>query len=741
MTESNKNTVKKLTEGIYHIQTAGKSTGMLSRYGLLNDDAVGAYAKSSVEIEKDNVILHGSKRDVSVKITGMRNTGYRLDIPLSERERLFGLGDANRDNVMIRGKTIGVWVCNVISYGPLPIVLSSDGWAILVNSTFRQKFDLGDTDKDMMSIYVAEGEPDFYLFAADSLKETIGALTEVTGRPSMLPAFAYGLTFVENEKLTGAGELLDDIKKMRDAGIPCDVFGLEPSWMETYYDFSTEKKWDPERFYLNYWRPLNDSNVGTFFAPMRFMGMQLSLWLCEDYDLFYEEERQARSNESASGIADMTPDEEAFQRYMGFQDKHLVGRVMDLKKHTKPEEAWFEHLKKFVDNGAACFKLDGSNQVLEHPQRAWAEKFLDKEAHNIYPVILAKQMSLGYREHTDRRSMIYSAGGYVGIQKYAATWAGDTGGGKGTLVSCMNYAMCGHTNTSCDMDTYSPASVHYGFLQSWSQINSWASYRYPWYYEKKTFEMLKSYSLLRSSLFPYIYSTAHNAYKTGIPILRPLVLAFEDDERYDDVQNAYMLGDDLYVGAFDMDLKLPRGKWVDYFTGKIYEGDIHYEIPEGKGGALFARAGSIIGTMKPQLYINECEHDYVIKVFPGGDARFELYEDDGFSLGYENGEGATTLFEMNNNVDGFDFTVNMREGSFDGRPDNGHDILNNSIPKIEGMKPLRDIEVEICDSRVASVTLDGVEAELFRHSDTVSFSVPAALHSDKKLVYKIVLNH
>ena len=164
------NTVKKLTEGIFHIQTKGKSLGMLSRYGLLNDNVSGSYACSSITTSDDTLVLHGAKREVSVKITRMNKTGYRLDIPLSEHERLFGLGDANRDNVMIRGRTIGVWVCNVISYGPLPIVLSSDGWAILVNSTFRQKFDLGDTDKDMMSIYVAEGEPDFYLFAADSLK-------------------------------------------------------------------------------------------------------------------------------------------------------------------------------------------------------------------------------------------------------------------------------------------------------------------------------------------------------------------------------------------------------------------------------------------------------------------------------------------------------------------------------------------------------------------------------------------
>jgi hypothetical protein len=227
---------------------------------------------------------------------------------------------------------------------------------------------------------------------------------------------------------------------------------------------------------------------------------------------------------------------------------------------------------------------------------------------------------------------------------------------------------------------------------------------------------------------------------TGLPILRPLVLTYEGEERFDNVQNAYMLGDHIYVGAFDMDLSLPDGKWVDYFTGDVYEGDIHYDIPEGKGGAMFVRAGSIIGTMKPQLYINECEHEYVIKVFAGGDASFTLYEDDGFSLGYESGEGATTLFDMKSADGGFDLAVNMREGSFNGRPDNGHDILNNSIPKIDGMKPVRDMEVELLNCDVRSIVLDGCEVDFTKRGSTSSFIIPASIHSERNLVYKIVLN-
>ncbi len=727
--------IKKIGEGAFHITTDGVSNGMLSRYEILTDSLSKEYASCSAELQDDNVIMHGVKRDVSAKITVKNHSGYSISIPLTEKERLFGLGDATRDGVMMRGMSVNIWVRNISAYGPIPQLMSSDGWAILINSTYKQKFDIGNTDKDTLNIHVLDGDVDFYLFSANSLKETLSAITDVTGKPTMLPSFGYGLTFVENEKVTGARELLDDVYKMREDNFPCDVIGLEPSWMETHYDYSNDKKWDPKRFYLNYWEPENQSGPETFFAPLRFMGMQLSLWLCEDYDFFYEEERQSKDKVSYEDdvFANDAADEESFRKNKEFVDAHLV-----MDKNTNASKPWFEHLKKFVDNGAACFKLDGATQVLEHPQRAWAEKFLDKEAHNIYPVVLAKQLYNGFKEHTNRRVMIYSAGGYAGVQKYAATWAGDTGGGPRTLVSAMNYAMCGHANTSCDINIFDPHAVHYGFLQSWSQINNWASHAMPWYLPEGTKNTLKFYSELRSSLFPYIYSTAHNASVTGMPILRPLPLVYEETDRFDGVTNAYMLGDSFYVGAFDMDLKLPDGKWIDYFTGKEYEGDIFYEIPEGKGGALFAKAGSVIGTMVPQRYINECEHNYIIKIFPGANASFDLYEDDGFSFGYESGEYAETHFELcDHGNEGFELTVGMRSGTYSGRPDNGHDIFYNSIPEIKAIQPVSDMKISIKAENITSVTLNGESVPFEFNGNFCEFVMPAEKHDSEKLIYKI----
>lgn len=733
-------TLKTIGCGAYHIQTDGKSTSLLTRYGILGNKLSRDYFDGSPEIDGTKITLNTPKRKVSFSVTQISKGGFKIDVPITAGEKFYGLGDSTRDGVMHRGRKIGVWVANVKSYGPMPLLYSTDGWAILINSTFRQCFDVGSTTKDMLTIYVKGGLADFYLFAGESLLELISAVTDITGKPVMLPKFAYGMTFIENEDETDSKTLLEDIVSIRNLGVPCDAMSLEPTWMEKYYDFSADKKWDPKRFPRIYWRPENDSHGNSFFGPMRNLGMQLSLWLCVDYDTFYEEERQVKAAEESGEIpVDEDAESAEFDKNADFVDCHLVYPVYQ-DKITKIDEPWFEHLKKFVDNGAAMFKLDGSNQVLDHPDRYWGGKYPDEEAHNIYPVTLEKQTALGFRKHTGRRPMIFSAGAYIGTQKYSATWAGDTGGGPRTLVSALNYAMCGHTNTSCDMDIFSISSIHFCCLSPWVEIDSWKAHFNPQYMLKRTRDAIVKYLTLRSSLIPYIYSTAHSASISGVPINRPLHLVYEN-ENYDDVYNAYMLGDYFFVGAFDMKLRLPAGEWYDYFTGEKYIGgnEFTYDIPEGFGGALFVKAGAVIPKMKPQNYILEKPHDYEIEVFLGNDTTFELYEDDGFTFDYERGGYATTALALKKADGAYTLTVGRRKGSFEGRPDNGHAIFANSIPKIDGIPEIKDVKIRIFDDGVKAVELDGRSIEFTKSGSFIEFVMPKALHEAGDVIYEIIL--
>ena len=305
------------------------------------------------------------------------------------------------------------------------------------------------------------------------------------------------------------------------------------------------------------------------------------------------------------------------------------------------------------------------------------------------------------------------------------------------MVACLNYAMCGHTNTTCDMDIMDVKAIHYAFLSTWTQICSWAYYFHPWFLPTEVEKTIQRYSKLRSSLFPYIYAMAHKASVTGIPVMRPLPMLYEDTARYDDVHNAYMLGDSLYVGAFDMNLKLPEGEWVDYFTGKTYQGDVSYEIADGYAGALLVKKGSILATMQPQQYILEKEHDYVIRVYGGANAEFSLYEDDQFTYDYEKGGYAETRFVWTEGENGGALAVYQRQGSFIGREDNGYDILNSSAPKIDGIRLVRDMQVRVYGKTPKSVCLGETPVQFAVCDGYIEFTLPASLHEKQDLFYTV----
>ncbi|MDD4772051.1 MAG: glycoside hydrolase family 31 protein [Eubacteriales bacterium] len=608
---------------------------LMTRYNILRTEFPPEDIEPFCQTDGQTLTLSGEGYTLYIALDcGAEGGGFDISLTLAEGERLFGLGDESRTCVMKRGRIAQIKQENVRSYGPVPYVMSSRGWGLLVNCTYAHTFDLGKSEADKLRIYSQNGALDFFVFLGGDMREALRLYTDVSGRPVMLPREGYGLTFVMNEDAS-ARTLLDDALRFRERGIPCDILGLEPSWMSKHYDDTTGKKWNKERFYLPSWQPENYYGGWSFIYNLNKMGYMLSLWLCISHDLFWKEEREA-------GDSDI---------------------------QTDGTEDWFEHLKKFVDNGARAFKLDGSSQVIPFPDRIWAGRYTDDEIRNIYPLVYAKQMKEGFQAHTGERAMINTCGTYAGTQKYAATWAGDTGCTPAVLISLMNFAMCGHSNTSFDMTAENKASIHFGFLAPWTQHQGWDNWLYPWYMDEDTEETYRYYARLRSSLFPYIYSYAHTAHESGLPILRPLSLTYLENDRYDEVFNEYMLGDSLLVSVFDNHIILPEeDDWYDYFTGERHAGGSAFDYipPKNRGGALFVRAGSIIVTQDRAHSLRDYRPESLwIHVYPGRDADFTLYEDDGRTYAYEQGEVARTKISLR----GGKLTVGRREGSYEGMGD------------------------------------------------------------------------
>ncbi|MFB9751530.1 TIM-barrel domain-containing protein [Paenibacillus hodogayensis] len=598
--------------------------------------------------------------------------GFGAEFQLADEERLYGLGDETRERIQKRGHRANMWVANVKAYAPIPFLMSSKGWGLLINTTWRHAVDIGSAKPDRLRFWGRRGELDYYLFAGETLADLLQSYTSVAGKPQLLPIWSYGLTFVCNEQ-ANAREMIDDALNFRREGIPCDLIGLEPGWMEKHYDYSVNKNWHPERFAIPKWLP--DGGPATFFGALERLGFKLSLWLCADYDLSLHEERLIQTNEETTSVTTVSGGEGA-----GLQGAHPDDYEQDTALQypvymdgiTKRSEAWYTHLNKFVRQGVSAFKLDGAKQVLDHPDRLWGNGMSDEEMHNLYPLLLAKQMYQGFREQAGRRPMIYTAGGYAGIQQYAATWAGDTGGGPKPLVSLLNHGLSGHANTSCDMDVFTPAGLHFGFLQPWSQVNSWAYWRHPWLLDKGMLAMFKMYAKLRYRLLPYIYATAHVAARSGMPIVRAMPVAFPDDPHSDELLHQYMLGDFFLVAAFTDQVYLPEGEWIDYWTGKRVVGpaNIACDVPAYAGGPLFVRAGAIIPTWPEMDYVGEKSVERLgLRVYPCGDSEFTLYEDDGTTFAYEEGKIATTSFVCREREEDLAIHIGVRAGSYKGMPE------------------------------------------------------------------------
>jgi len=560
---------------------------------------------------------------------------------LGPEQTFYGLGDQQRERLELRGTLGDLWVRNVTGYIPIPFFWSPDGFGLLVNTTRRLIVDLGHTSPDWFGFRQPEGCLDVYFIHGPTPAEIITRYTDLTGKPPLPPKWAFGLWFVCRTQANDR-EFLEDCLQFRDRQIPCDAISLEPGWMEHNYDYAITKDWSKERFPV----PDYDRNPGryTFLRAARRMGFKPGLWLCQDYDLSYEAERRVQAQGSAAA-------DQAEKR--GFeQDEHLsLARRMD--QLTDPNVPWFGHLKDFVDQGVEWFKQDGSNQVLDHPDRLWGNGMRDDEMHNLYPLLYSKQMYEGFAEHTGRRPFGFTVAGWAGLQRWTATWTGDTGGEEGPLVGCLNMALSAHGMNTVDMEVTTKAGIHFGFVLPWAQLNSWNYFRHPWFQGDELEGFFRRCATRRYDLIPYLYTAAWQAHRTGVPMMRPMPLMWPHDPEAPKCLRQFMLGDALLAACFTDEVYLPEGQWHHFHGPRSspLQGGRWLKLKDvEEHGALLVRHGAIIPTDIAEARYDGV-HAYVgadrayaqgYSIWPAEHGETLLYEDDGLTFGYEQDHFRTT---------------------------------------------------------------------------------------------------
>ena len=662
-------TLRVLENGIVRMTASGMDApepSLLERYGVVEEPAPASaslkggilrFGEFELEVRPDAAwVLRRNGETIAATAAGnapatapteKRNKGYRVCMQVADGERFLGLGDSQRQQLVLNGLSGELWIRNPVCHVPVPFVMSSRGYGIFFNTTRKLYYNIAKTDAKKAVFAVADSFLDIYILTGQSLAGLINSFTLLTGRPHLPPMKSFGIWVIMYYWST-CNDVQNIASGMRERKMPCDNISLEPGWMEKNYDQTVDRDWSEHRFTAcpaPYWR----GAVQHMIQCLGRAGYNIGLWLCCRWDLTLEEERRARAR---LGEPEQTPSELMKIDDVAYQllDEKMTGEAY-LDNVTKRDQAWFDHLKKFVDDGVKYFKLDGCALMSEFPDRLYANKKTDEEMHNLAFLLEAKQTFEDYEKYTSKRSYGIYPCAWTGVQRYAGTWCGDTGGGRQPMIGLLQNCLVGHTFCTCDVENDHIPGIHMGYLLPWTVVDCWAAPHYPGYLSEDLNDIGRDYSNLRMQLVEYYYSLAFLASQTGMPIMRPLFMAYPEEDWTYSQDMMFMIGDFLLADVFSgADIRLPKGRWYDMWSGKTYEGNGESQaipVPKNRGGHLFLREGSLVPTLPVRQSVDpKAVTEIEWLVFPGRDASFDLYLDDGETLKHREGEYAVQTVNL-----------------------------------------------------------------------------------------------
>ncbi len=582
---------------------------------------------------------------------------------LKPNERIYGLGEKNGPLDRVGGQ-FKMWnsdkPCYATSEDPLyksiPFFMSSSGYGIFFDNTFKTEYDFGVESDKYYSFSAPGGEMEYYFIYGPTYKQIISRYMELTGQPIMPPAWALGFAqcrgLLTNEQLTR-----EIAKGYRDRQIPLDIIYQDIGWTQYLQDFE--------------WRNGNYENPEKMLADLETDGFKVIV----SQDPVISQANKKQWNE-ADSLGYFTTDVRTGKTYdMPWPWGGNCG-VVDF---TNPQVAdwWGDYQQKVLDDGVRGFWTDMG-------EPAWSnEESLDRlymkhhlgmhnEIHNVYGLTWDKVVTEQFEKHNlNTRVFQMTRAAFAGMQRYTFGWSGDSGNGNDVtngwkqmaaqLPIALSAGMCGIPFWATDISGYCGDISDYGAMSElyvrWLQFGAFNPLSRihhegnnavePWLFGEEAERIAKKTIELKYRLFPYIYTYAREAHDTGMPLMRALVLEYPDDSEAANLDSEFMFGEELLVapvleeGAAFKKVYLPEGDWLDFnnpqntFTGNQW---IDYPV-ELETIPMFVKKGTIIPQMPVMQFIGQkADYPLLISVFPAGinkKAKFEVYEDDGETNNYK----------------------------------------------------------------------------------------------------------
>ncbi len=539
---------------------------------------------------------------------------------------------------------------------PILLCLKKDcAYGLFFDNTFRSNINLGKENTAYFYYTANDGNLDYYFIAGNDLTQIVEGYTYLTGRTPLPQRWTLGF-----QQSRWGYESADDIRYVannyREREIPLDVIHFDIDYMKGFRVFT--------------WDDINYDTPGVLFDELKEKGIKavtiIDPGTKKDSEYFVDQEGLqkgyfAKDKDGDVYVNTVWPGESHFPDF---------GR-------KEVRKWWSDHHKVLTDMGVGGVWNDMNEPASFNGELPQDVVFYDEERktnhaeiHNVYGHFMSKATFEGLKEQTGKRPFVITRACYAGTQKYSTVWTGDNQSLWSHLQMMVpqlcNLGMSGFAFCGTDVGGFG-ADCTPELMSRWIEAAAFSPlYRNhaakgskkqePWRFGEEVVDIYKKYVGLRYRFLPYIYDLFYKGETTGLPVMRPLVLHYPQDENVRNLNGEFLVGESLLVapvleqGVTKKMVYLPEGIWYDYWTGEKLEGK-QYLLREAPIDVcpIYVKEGSIIPTYESMQYVGEKPLDKLVLLTTPGKAVYEHFQDNGSDYAYRNGEYNLYTFTQNEN--------------------------------------------------------------------------------------------
>jgi alpha-D-xyloside xylohydrolase len=661
-----------------NIDTGAVSFSDRDQTVLLAEKLQGTWLSASVAGNSAWVATTGAGSKSTTEVSGQQ-------FELASDESIYGLGQHPGSTSMdYTGSSVQLLQEN--TRVAIPVLLSSKGYALFWDNPAITNVDVGKSDPRIVQWLSEAGSGvDYYFLAGPEPDHAIAEYRWLTGNAPLFPLWAWGF-WQSRERYKTQQEILDVAGEYRSRDIPFD--GIIQDWQ--------------------YWAPLNQDTAtagwGSHeFDPSRYPDPAAMIRTLHDEHVHLMAVSWAKFDVTRSGVS--IPNLRELEAVKGAFDPAIPyvfppgqGKWYDPFNDRARQVYSGQMMKKLFSLGVDAWWLDSPEPELSGN---WGEFRNFKTAlgpgalvYNAYPLEHTRAVYEGQRDvSSEKRVFLLTRSAYAGQQRYAAvTWSGDIRGTwevfERQVPAGLNFAASGVPYWNTDIGGFfgsNPDDPKY--VELFTRWFQWGAFtpmfrvhgtdkpKEVWRFDPDTQKILIDAINLRYHLLPYIYSVSWMVSNSGYTMMRPLVMDFRDDAAARKIGDQFMFGPAILVnpvthpGVEERAVYLPKGtRWIDFWTGASLEGGETIQAPAPiKTMPLYIRAGSIVPYGPSVRWATEkVDAPIEIRIYPGANGEFTLYDDEGDNYNYEKGAYATIPIQWNDRTKML--TIGSRKGSYPGMP-------------------------------------------------------------------------